>query len=139
MGVNVTEVSYVITNGGADTKDKGQVHYYPAGHHDGAVVDWARSGNSVRISAGNYDVHVTFMDGSANKDMWLDNQSFSGKVQKSVEIGMNVTDVSYVITNGGADTKDKGQVHFYPQGHHDGSVVDWASSGGSVRISGSGL
>ncbi len=134
VGVNVTEVSYLITNGGVDTKDKGQVHFYPHGHHDGAVVDWARSGGTVRIPAGAYDVHVTFSDGAANKDMWIDNQTFSGKVQKSVEVGVNVAEVSYLITNAGVDTKDKGQVHFYPHGHHDGDVVDWARSGGTVRI-----
>ena len=134
IGVNITEVSYLITNGGADTKNKGQVHYYQPGHHSGEVVAWANSDEPVRIPAGSYDVHVTFMDGSATKDMWLDNQSFSGNVRKTVEIGMSVAEVSYVITNGGADTKANGQVHYYPHGHHDGAVVDWASSGGSVKI-----
>ncbi len=134
IGLSVAEVSYLITNGGVDTKGNGEVHFYPAGHHDGAVVDWARSGSAAHMPAGSYDVHVTFADGAARKDIWLDNQSFSGNVRKTVEIGLSVAEVSYLITNGGVDTKDNGQVHFYPAGHHDGSVVDWARSGGSVRI-----
>ena len=86
------------------------------------------------IPAGSYDVHVTFQDGSANKDLWLDNQNFSGKVAKTVDIGLNVAEVSYLVTNDGVDTKDSGQAHFFVHGHHDGAVVDWSRSGGSVRI-----
>ena len=127
-------MTYLITNGGADTKANGQVHYFQHGHHDGDVVAWSSSGESARIPAGAYDVHVTFADGSASKELWLDNQSFSGKVQKTVEIGLRLADVSYVITNGGVDTKDDGQVHYYQHGHHDGDVVTWSSSGGSVKI-----
>jgi len=134
IALPVAQVTYVVTNKGVDTKDKGEAHFYPRGHHDGPQVDWARSGGAVRLPAGSYNVHVTFMDGSAVKDTWIDNQNFSGTVQKTVEIGLSVADVSYLITNGGVDTKDKGQVHYYPNGHHDGPSIDWARSGGEVRI-----
>ena len=77
------DVTYVITNGGVDVKGEGQVHFVVHGNHDGATVNWSNSGEPAQIPAGNYDVHVTFADGSANKDIWLDNQSFSGKVQKT--------------------------------------------------------
>src|ERR1039458_9756723 len=126
------DVRYVITNGGEDVKDKGQVHFSPRGHHDSDVA-WAGSGDTVRLPEGIYDVHVTFDDGSAHKDMWINDQSFSGKVEKTVEIGLRVTDVRYVITNGGEDVKDKGQVHFSPRGHHDSDVA-WAGSGDTVRL-----
>ncbi|HJW40803.1 MAG TPA: OmpA family protein [Rhizomicrobium sp.] len=134
VGVNVVEVRYVITNGGADTKDKGQVHYVVHGDHNGSVVTWANSGGSVRIPTGAYDVHVTFSDGSARKDLWIDNQSFTGKVDRTVEVGVKLADVRYLIVVNGADTKDKGQVHYVVHGNHNGDVVDWANSGGTVRL-----
>jgi len=126
------DVRTVITNGGEDVKDKGEAHFFPRGHHD-SETDWARSGGTVRLPEGSYDVHVTFADGAAHKDMWIDDQAFSGKVEKTVEIGLPVTDVRYLITNGGEDVKDKGEAHFFPRGHHD-SETDWARSGGTVRL-----
>lgn len=133
IGIPLTEVRYVITNSGADTKDNGQVHYFLAGHRDDTIA-WAGSGGAVRMAAGTYDVHVTFNDGSANKEMWLANQTFAGKVDRKVEVGLALSDVRYVITNGGVDTKDKGHVHYVAAGQHDGSVVAWSSSGGTVRV-----
>ena len=134
IGLPMAEVSYQITNGGHDVGEHGQVHYLPAGHHDGSEVAWAGSGASVRIPAGHYDVRVNFDDGSAQKVVWIDNQSFSGKVEKSIEVGVAVTEVRYIITNGGHDVGEHGQVHYLPAGHHDGSEVAWAGSGASVRI-----
>ena len=128
------DVSYLVTNGGVDAKGNGEVHFYPHGHHDGALVDWSRSGGSVHIPAGSYDVHVTFSDGAAAKDLWFDNQSFSGKVAKTVEMALPITEVSVLITNGGIDTHDNGEAHFFVHGHRDGAVVDWCRSGGSVRF-----
>ena len=132
VGVNVAEVRYVITNNGTDTGDKGQVHYYRAGNHD-SVVSWSNSGGSTRIPAGNYDVQITFNDGDAHKEQWIENQAFSGHVDRTVEVGADVAEVRYVITNNGTDTGDKGQVHFYAAGRHD-SVVSWFSSGGTARL-----
>ena len=125
---------YTITNGGADVKDKGEIHYFPHGHHNGPTVDWSRSGNPVRLPEGAYDVHVTFADGVVHKDMWIDNQSLAGKVEKIVEVGTAVTEVRYTITNDGADVKDKGEVHYFPHGHHNGLTVDWSWSGNPVRL-----
>jgi OOP family OmpA-OmpF porin len=132
IGVRTTEVRYVITNGGTDVGDKGQVHYFPAGKHDSAVT-WASSGNTVRMPEGSYDVQVTWSDGAAQKELWLTNQDFAGKIDKSVELGVRTTDVRYVITNGGADVGDKGQVHYFPAGKHN-SLVTWAGSGRTVRM-----
>jgi outer membrane protein OmpA-like peptidoglycan-associated protein len=134
IGVNVTEVRYLLTNGGVDVKGNGQAHYVVHGNHDGADVAWASSGDPVRIPNGTYDVHVNFEDGSAKKDFWIDNQAFSGKVDKTVEIGLPVADVTYVLVNLGADLKDKAQAHYYPAGHHDGGGVAWAVSGEKQRL-----
>lgn len=134
IGIAMADVRYVITNHGADTGDKGQVHLVAHGNHDGAVVAWSNSGGTSRIPVGAYDVHVTFSDGMAKKDMWLDNQSFAGKVDRTVEVGVSVAEVRYIIANNGADTKDKGQIHLVVHGNHDGDVVAWSNSGGTLRL-----
>jgi len=136
IALPVAQATYVITNRGVDVGNKGEAHFFPNGRHNAPSIDWARSGGAVRLPAGSYSVHVTFMDGSAVKDTWIDNQSFFGTARKTVEIGVSVADVSYVITNGGIDVKDKGEAHFFPHGHHAGPTVDWARSGGEVRIPG---
>ncbi len=128
----VAEVRYVITNGGVDTGDKGQVHYDTAGRHDDSIAG-AASGNPVRLPAGTYNVQVTFNDGDVHREKWLDNQTFAGKVDRTVEIGVSLTDVQYVITNGGVDVGQKGQIHYFPAGRHD-STIDGTASGGSVRL-----
>jgi outer membrane protein OmpA-like peptidoglycan-associated protein len=133
-GLPVAEVRFVVTNGGADVKGKAQVHYLPAGHHDGATIAWVDSGNPARLPEGTYDVHVVFVDGAARKDLWIDNQSFAGKVEKSIEIGSAVTAVRVVVTNGGADVKGKAQVYYLPAGHHDGATIAWSDSGNPVRL-----
>jgi outer membrane protein OmpA-like peptidoglycan-associated protein len=134
VGVAMAEVRFVITNGGTDVEGNGEVAYLPAGNHDGPTITWARSGGSVRIQEGSYDVHLTFIDGTAKKELWFDNQSFAGNVEKTVEIGVALTEVRFVITNNGVDTGDKGEVGYFPAGHHDGPQVTWARSGGSVRM-----
>jgi outer membrane protein OmpA-like peptidoglycan-associated protein len=134
IALPVAQATYVITNGGVDTQGKGEAHYYPPGRHDGPTIDWARSGGAVRLPAGSYNVHVTFMDGAAVKDAWIDDQRFSGAVRKTVDIGLGVADVSLLITNGGVDAKDKGEAHYHRHGQHDGPTIDWARSGGEVRI-----
>ena len=92
VGVQITEVSYLITNSGVDVGDKGEVRYFPQGPHDLGSITWAPSGKPVRLPAGTYNVHITFADGDAHKEIWLDNQSFSGKVDKTVEIGVQLTE-----------------------------------------------
>ncbi|HLW90378.1 MAG TPA: OmpA family protein [Roseiarcus sp.] len=126
------EVRYVITNGGVDVQGHGQVHYFPNGKRDGSFA-WASSGDNVRIPEGVYSVDVTFSDGAARKEIWLDDQKFSGKVERTVEIGLPMTEARYIITNGGVDVQGHGQVHYFPNGKRDGSFT-WASSGDVVRM-----
>jgi outer membrane protein OmpA-like peptidoglycan-associated protein len=128
------EVHYVITNGGTDVGDRGEVHFFPAGQNHKSQIDWIRSGGTVKLPTGAYDVHVTFVDGAVHKDFWIDNQSFAHKVEKTVEIGMPVTGVHYVITNGGTDVGGRGEVHFFAAGKNHKSEIDWIRSGGSARV-----
>ena len=132
LGIKIADVTYLITNGGVDVKDKAQVHFHQ-GTRDGNNLTWARSGDTSRLPAGTYAVDLTFSDGAATKEIWLDNQVFSGKVAKTVELGVKTTDVTYVITNGGVDVKDKAQVHFH-QGTRDGNNLTWARSGDTSRL-----
>ena len=127
-------VRYVITNGGTDVGGNGQTHYVAHGKHDGPEIVWAGSGDSVRMPQGTYDVHMSFSDGAAHKEFWIDNQTFTGTVEKTVEIGLPVAEVRYTITNGGVDVQGNGQTHFVPHGHHDGPEVAWSSSGDTIRM-----
>ena len=90
----------------------------------------------MRLPEGNYNVHVTFNDGDAHKEKWLDNQTFSGKVERTVEIGQSVADVHYVITNGGVDVGDKGQVHFFPGRQARQLRITWIGSGRDRSLAG---
>jgi outer membrane protein OmpA-like peptidoglycan-associated protein len=133
VGVQLTDVRYVITNLGVDVGDNGEVRYYPPGPHDLGSITWTGSGKSVRLPAGTYNVRVTFTDGDAQKVMWFDNQAFSGKVEKTVEVGVHTTDVRYVITNSGVDTGDKSRIDYFPAGRHDNGI-DWTNSGKTLRL-----
>lgn len=76
---------------------------------------------------------MTFNDGDAHKDFWIDNRTFSGKVDKTVEIAQLVAQVHYVISNGGTGVENKGQLHYFPAGKRE-SAITWANSGGTVRL-----
>jgi len=108
------EVRYTITNGGIDVRSHGSVNYFPAGQRDGPKITWAGSGESLRLPAGTYSVHVEFDDGDAHKQMWIDNQAFAGTVEKTVEVNLPITEVRYVITNGGVDVRGHGEVRYFP-------------------------
>ncbi len=128
------EVRYVITNGGDDVEGKATVEYYPAGKHDGSRLGSAYSGGTVHLPEGSYSVHVSFSDGAAQWDKWFDNQAFSGKVELTVEVAQPITEIHYVVTNGGADVEGKATVEYYPAGKRDGQRVSSAYSGGRVRM-----
>ena len=134
VNVTMTEVSYVVTNGGDDVGGRGYIEYHRAGHHDGPAVAGVNSGGSVRMPAGNYDVYVRFEDGAARKEMWFDNQPFTGKVEKTVEENVAVTEVRYTITNGGDDVGGRGYIEYHRAGHHDGPAIAGVNSGGSARM-----
>jgi outer membrane protein OmpA-like peptidoglycan-associated protein len=134
MALKIADVRVVITNGGADVTDSGHVLFYPAGRRDGATAATGHSGDSVRIPAGAYDVHLLFSDGSAHGDVWLSNQNFAGKVQKSVELGVAVAELRVVVVNGGADVGANGHVQVFPAGHRDGGNVASGHSGDSMRL-----
>jgi outer membrane protein OmpA-like peptidoglycan-associated protein len=128
------DVLYLITNGGEDVGGHGLIEFYKAGHHDGNQVGSTNSGNDIQLPAGRYDVHVTYSDDAVKWDKWFDGQDIAGKVEKTVEAGVAITDVHYLITNGGDDVGGHATIEFYPAGHHDGKQVDSISSDGTARM-----
>ena len=134
------DVTYTITNGGVPingTQATGQFHLFPAGHRDADSTGWGNSGDHATVPAGAYDVQITFSDGAAHKEIWLDNQKIDGTVDGKVEIGIPIGEASYKIANGGVDTNGtqaSGQFHLYPPGHHDGDSIAWGNSDDHVRV-----
>jgi outer membrane protein OmpA-like peptidoglycan-associated protein len=134
MGMPVAALKLVITNGGKDIGDDGTFEVRPAGQHGGEVIAYARSGGTVRVAAGSYDVDARFQDGAINKTVWLDGLALSGTVQKIVEVGAPIADVTWHITNHGQNVGDDGLFQMRPSGQHNGEVVAWGRSGHQARL-----
>jgi outer membrane protein OmpA-like peptidoglycan-associated protein len=136
MGLPVAALKVVITNGGVDVGGQGTFEVRPAGQHNADVIAYEGSGGTVRVAAGTYDVDARFQDGSINKTVWLDGLALSGTMQKAVEVGASVADVTWHITNHGKDVGADGIYQIRPDGKHDGDVIAYESSGGTVRLPG---
>jgi outer membrane protein OmpA-like peptidoglycan-associated protein len=134
MGLPVASLKVVITNGGVDVGGNGTFEVRPAGQHNADSIAYERSGGTVRVAAGTYDVDVRYQDGSVNKMLWLDGLALSGTVQKTVEVGAQLADVTWRITNHGQEVRDDAVYQIRPGGRHDGDVIASERSGGTVRV-----
>ncbi len=134
MGLPVATLRVLITNGGRDVAGNGKFNVRPNGQHDADVIVSESSGGSVRLPAGKYSVDVQFDDGNASKTVWLDGLALSGKVDRTVEVGMALADLRILITNGGKDVGENGTFNVRPAGKHDADVIAFARSGGTVRV-----
>jgi outer membrane protein OmpA-like peptidoglycan-associated protein len=134
MGMPVAALQVVITNGGADVGGEGTFEVRPAGQHSADVIAYAGSGATVRVAAGTYDVDARFQDGAVNKTVWLDGLALSGTVQKTVEVGAPIADVTWHITNHGQDVAADGLFQIRPNGQHNGEVIAYERSGGTARL-----
>jgi outer membrane protein OmpA-like peptidoglycan-associated protein len=134
MGLPVASLKVVITNGGADVAGNGTFEVRPAGHHDADSIADERSGGTVRVAAGTYDVDVRFVDGAVNKIVWLDGLALSGTVEKTVEVGAQLADVTWHITNHGQEVEADAIYQIRPDGNHAGDVIASEHSGRTVRI-----
>jgi len=134
MALPVAALRIVITNGGKDVGGDGKFSVRPPGKHDADVIAYDSSGGTVRVPAGTYSVDVRYGDGAANKTVWLDGLALSGKVDKTVEMGIKVAALRIVITNGGKDVGGDGKFSVRPPGKHDADVIAFESSGGTVRV-----
>ena len=134
VGVPIAALKVVITNSGTDVGGDGTFDVRPAGNHGGDVIASERSGGTVRVAAGTYDVDARFQDGAVNKTVWLDGLALSGTVQKTVEVGAPIADVTWHITNHGQDVGDDGLYQIRPNGKHDGEVIAMGRSGEQARL-----
>ena len=134
FGVAVASVTYHLTNGGKPDDGKGRVELHVAGNHSDPVVAWAPSDREMRVPAGRYDVLAIFEDGAAHRSFWTDGLDFAGKVDETLEVGAAVADVTYRLSNAGADLAGAARVELHPAGGHGAPVVAWAGSGGHVRV-----
>ena len=78
----------------------------------------------MRLAVVAYDVDVTFRDGLIHKDIWFDNQSFSGKVERTIELALQIAEPTVTVMQNGADVGDKATVAFIEPATHNevGSV-----------------
>jgi outer membrane protein OmpA-like peptidoglycan-associated protein len=134
MGMPVAALRIVVTNGGVDVEDKGTFEVRPAGQHGADVIAYDRSGGTVRVAAGTYDVDARFQDGAVDKMVWLDGLAVSGTIQKTVEVAAPMVDVTWRITNHGTDVGGDGLYQIRPAGKHDADVLTSAVSGQQARL-----
>jgi hypothetical protein len=81
------DLKITVTNG-SDTAGDVRVQVRPAGQHNGDVIADGGSGDDIKVPAGTYDVDVTYVDGSASKIIWFDGLALSGRIEKTVDMGM---------------------------------------------------
>ena len=86
-----------------------------------------------KLAAGTYDVDVRFNDGAVSKIIWLDGVALSGAVDRTVEVGASIANVTWHITNHGAEVGDA-IYEIRPIGQHGGNVVAGGNSGARVRL-----
>ena len=134
FAIKVASVTYHLTVGGQPDDGKARVEVHQAGKHDGPVLVWAGSDHEMRLPDGVYDVQAIFEDGAVHRDQWLDGEAFSGKVEKTVEVGSAVAAVTYHLTVNGAPDDGKARVELHAAGNHDGPVVAWAGSDHEMRV-----
>ena len=122
-----------VTNG-TDTHGEARILVRPSGQHGGNVVTSGGSADDIKVAAGTYDVEIRFRDGSAEKIVWLDSLAISGRVEKTVDIGMPMATLHVAITNGGTDVAGNGLFEVRPAGQHGANVIASGSSGDTVRL-----
>jgi outer membrane protein OmpA-like peptidoglycan-associated protein len=127
------DLKITVTNGD-DTAGDVKVQVRPAGQHSGDVIADGGSGDDITVPAGTYDVDVIYNDGAANKTIWFDGLVLSGRIEKTVDMGMPVAALQIMITNGGSDVADGGIFEVRPPGNHSADVIASEGSGGTVRV-----
>ena len=79
-------------------------------------------------------MQAIFGDGAAHREFWIDNQLFSGKIDKTLEVGAKVAAVTYRLLNNGEDLAGEARVEVHAAGKHDGPTVIWATSAKVMRL-----
>jgi len=126
------DLKITVTNG-SDTAGTPLIRVRPAGHHDADVIASGGSNEDISVPAGTYDVEVSYNDGAASKIIWFDHLALSGKVVKSVDMGLAVASLRVTILNGKDTGGDRG-FNVRPQGQHNADVIISGHSGDTVRL-----
>jgi outer membrane protein OmpA-like peptidoglycan-associated protein len=119
VGAPIADVTWHITSHGQDVGGDGLYQIRPAGQHGGDVIAYERSGGTVRLPAGDYDVEVSYAKGLIKKAIWLDHQSLTGKVNRTTELGLNPAQATVSATLNGADVGARARIGITPAGQHD--------------------
>jgi hypothetical protein len=126
------DLKITVTNG-SDTAGTPLIRVRPAGHHEADVIASGGSNEDISVAAGTYDVEVSYDDGAAGKIIWFDHLALSGKVVKSVAMGLAVASLRVTILNNGKDSGDR-KFEVRPRGQHDADVIVSGGSGDTVRL-----
>ena len=81
---------------------------------------------------GRYDVHVTFSDGLVHKDLWFDNQRFSGDVTGAAELGVQFAEPTVRVTRDGRDVRGEARVAYINPATH--VEIGALKSGATARL-----
>jgi hypothetical protein len=138
MGLPVARVTYTVTNAGAPIHiNHGWFGLYRVGERGiESYVAYARTGNSVTVPAGVYDVGLHFFEGAAAGHRWLENLRFEGTVDRRIEVGLALARVTVVVTNGGiAVGPYKAWWGLYAPGDREhANYVAYAAAGAPITI-----
>jgi hypothetical protein len=127
------DLKITVTNGD-DTAGDVKVQVRPAGQHGGDVIADGGSGDHITVPAGTYDVDVIYTDGAAQKIIWFDKIALSGRIEKTVDVGLPVAALQILITNGGTNVSDGSIFEVRAAGNHSADVIASEGSGGTVRV-----
>jgi len=118
LGIKTAQVKFTVTNNGADVGAKAWWGVYPPGERD-TYIAYKYSGQPMTIVAGTYDIGIEFNDDSAKVKKWLPGEKLENKVEKTVELGQPLAEVTYTVTNNGAVVGRKAWWGVYRPGKHD--------------------
>ncbi len=118
LGLAIANVSYSVTNGGQDTGEATGVDFYPSGQYDDATSS-GFSGTTHEMLEGSYDIHVSYANALARKEVWLYNQQLSGTVTKTVELGLALAMPTVNVTIDGGKPAMPSVVSYYDEAGDD--------------------
>ncbi len=119
IGAPGADVTWHILNHGQDVGQDAFYEIRPAGNHRGDVIVSGRSGDAIRLPPGTYDVDFTYRKDAFSKTIWLDHQTFSGKMDRTTDLALNLAHPTVTATLNGTDVGEKARIGILPAGQQD--------------------
>jgi outer membrane protein OmpA-like peptidoglycan-associated protein len=110
MGAPGADVTWHILNHGQDLGSDAIYEIRPRGNHNADVIVSSTSGQSIRLPPGTYNVDITYTNGLFRKTIWLDNQTFAGKVDRTTDLALNLAHPTVTATLNGKDVGDAARI-----------------------------